>query len=202
MSISVTVRKAAAYLGAKGEDAALYHRIEECLRVLEGIAHFRYLSGRYTRPLPFLLGEPYATYLKGTQAYYLCLATLGAEVSKYLLGLRATDMGAYVLADACASAYLETLCDQREAELGEPLGYRFCPGYGGSSVLDVGYIYEALEGQKAGIQLLGSGMMVPEKSMAGILAVGGRAEPRCEGCALYESCEKRRRGEPCWEKSC
>lgn len=108
--------------------------------------------------------------------------------------------GGGVVADACASALLETLADEAEEALEKERTYRFCPGYGGSDISDVKYILEAVRGERIGITVQQSGLMLPQKTMAGFVGIGKTAQKSCAGCILGEHCAYRKEGRVCYAK--
>lgn len=181
-------------VGASGETDAL---ISECLSELEKIQGFRYLYKVYETPPLFLLKEPYLEYLKGSAGVALGVMTLGAEVDRKIKILARSDMAKSVVMDACASAYLEYRSDGYEKEIGN-LNYRFCPGYGGSSVADVREIFKLLQPEKIGVTLLDNNYMLPGKSMAGVLGVGVKTEKNCGNCILLPHCKYRKEGARCY----
>ena len=104
------------------------------------------------------------------------------------------------VADACASALLEAYADDAEDELGDERTYRFCPGYGGSDVEDIQYILESVKAEKIGITRTESGLMLPQKSMAGIVGLGKKTQKSCGECILKEHCAYRKEGRVCFEQ--
>ncbi|MDE5896554.1 MAG: ABC transporter substrate-binding protein, partial [Clostridia bacterium] len=109
-----------------------------------------------------------------------------------------TDAARAIVLDACANAYLEELSDDYERRLHPDLSYRFCPGYGGSSVNDLKEIFRILKPEKIGLSLTESNYMLPCKSMAGVIAVGNSAQKTCKDCAVFEHCEYRKEGGTCY----
>lgn len=200
MLFSEIERQILTYLGFRGIEASDDTRalMRECLESVERAARFRYLHAFYTAPLPFLEQPPYRGYLSGSTGYFLCVATLGRETDALIRRLSVTDLARAVVADACASAYLEYLADAHERTLGDDLSFRFCPGYGGSDSADVRQIFAALRPERAGVCLTESGLMVPQKSVAGIVAKGKRADRECGACMLLPHCAYRKEGTRCY----
>ena len=188
------------YLGyGKAEpDENVRRLISECLAELEKIHGFKYQYKIFDRVPAFLEKEPYSSFLNGCSAVILCVCTLGAEVDRKIKYLERADMRKSLVFDACASAYLERLADEFEMSLGKNLTYRFCPGYGGSDISDIKYIFDLLKPEKIGVTLLGSTLMLPQKSMAGIIGVGKTAKKTCDGCINASSCAYRKEGATCY----
>ena len=190
------------YLGFHGgmADGETEARIREILPRVEKAARFRRSEGRFTALPLFLQKEPYLSFLSGCSSVVLEAVTLGGEADLLILRLSKEDMAAGVIADACASALLEALSDEAEEVLGEGRTYRFCPGYGGSDIADVKYILDAVRADRIGICLQKSGLMLPQKSMAGFVGLGKKAQKTCAGCILQEHCTYRREGRVCYAK--
>lgn len=204
MNSSDLRRAACAYLGCRGAPPAqLTEQVDSCLEEARSLAHFRAVAREYTSPLPFLRKEPYKSFLAGCTGYALVAMTLGAEAELRVRALMALDPARAVVLDACASALVEYEGDKWEERFGAERTYRFCPGYGGSDISDNRYIFEQLDPARIGMQLLPSGMMAPQKSMAGVVGLGKRARRTCAGCMAAEGCTFRREGSTCYsEKNC
>ena len=188
------------YLGFRGvgESKETDELILSCLSDLEKIAQFNYLY-RYFEELPEFLSHPgYRELLEGTTGVILSVMTLGAEVDKYLNRLSRIDMGKAVVFDASASAYLEAKSDEFERGIGKNLTYRFCPGYGGTSIADLREIFALLRPERIGITLNESNFMLPSKSMAGVIGVGKQKQKTCEGCIILPHCKYREGGTRCY----
>lgn len=193
-----------AYLGFHGvaRDGETEELITQCLAELDGLHRFRYLYEIFGDFPAFVQKEPYRSYLFGCTGVILSVMTLGAEVDRRIKYLGRTELARSLVMDACASALLEKLSDDYEGalgnSLGKPLTYRFCPGYGGSDVSDIRFIFEALKPEKIGIALLESNFMLPSKSMAGVIGVGKNTTKSCGDCFALPHCEYRREGRRCF----
>ncbi len=172
--------------------------VDECLHELDSEDSFRFTSAQYTEPLPFLKNEPYSSFLAGSDGYYLVACTLGISTERKLARLSVTNMPKMVVYDACAGVYLEYMAEERKNEISRDLSYIFCPGYAGSSVTDLKYIFERLHPETIGITLTESGMMMPQKSIVGIAAHGTHPEMRCGECVRKNKCELRKEGKRCF----
>lgn len=172
--------------------------IEVCLEELKELAHFRYVYKYFRTPPEFLQAQPYAEYLKGSEGVIISVMTLGGEVDRRIKFYERTDAVKAVVLDACASAYLEELSDGYESGLGLELSYRFCPGYGGSDVGDLKYIFDILHPEKIGLSLTETNYMLPGKSMAGVIAVGKSAKKSCKDCTVFGHCGFLKEGGTCY----
>ena len=189
------------YLGFHGKgNGETETLISEVLPRVEQAARFRRSEGRFTALPLFLQKEPYLSFLSGCSSVVLEAVTLGGETDLLIRRISKEDMAAGVVADACASALLETLADEAEEVLGKQRTYRFCPGYGGSDISDVRYILEAVRGDRIGITIQQSGLMLPQKTMAGFVGIGKTAHKSCAGCILSEHCAYRKEGRVCYAK--
>lgn len=172
--------------------------IVSCLRELETLAEFRYRYQTFSVLPDFLKKEPYLSYLKGCRGVILAVMTLGIGVDRRIKLLQRTDAERALYLDACASALLEKLSDDYEKTLGEDLSYRFCPGYGGSSVSDLKEIFPLLKPEKIGVTLTDTLYMLPSKTMAGVIGIGGGAKRGCGDCFLLSHCKFREEGARCY----
>lgn len=188
------------YLGFKGvaESPDTDELIASCLGELEKTAQFNSLYRAFENAPEFLKKPPYESFLAGTAGVILSVTTLGAGVDRLINRLYRTDMARAVVFDACASAYLEAKSDEFERTLGDDLTYRFCPGYGGSSVEDLKYIFEILKPEKIGVTLNESLFMLPAKTMAGVIGIGKKVKKTCEGCFMLPHCKYREEGKRCY----
>ena len=201
MNYSDLERSILTYLGFFSEPTAeMRALIGEILPRVKGAARFRRSEGRFTA-LPFFLSkEPYLNFLSGCHTVILEAVTLGGEVDLLIRRLSKENTLFGFVADASASALLEAYADAAEEGLGEERTYRFCPGYGGSDVEDVKYILESVKAEKIGITRTESGLMLPQKSMAGIVGLGKKTQKSCGECILKEHCAYRKEGRVCFEK--
>lgn len=188
------------YLGYRdmNRDEATDKLIIECLEEIEQISSFQYIYQRFDYVLDFLKQKPYLDYLGNSTSYYIVATTLGAVIDKRVRYYQMKDMTKMCVFDATASAYLEYMADQFEANLRSDLSYRFCPGYQNTDVKDIRNMYEILKANKIGITLLDSNLMVPQKSMIGIVGINNHAKKSCKGCFLIEKCDYRKDGLVCY----
>ena len=199
MNFSELYKTALSYLGFYGEPTKeAVCGIEDGLREARLLSHFRAAGKIYAAPLPFLEKEPYRTFLAGCSSYALVAMTLGIEIERRVRALFLSDPARAVVLDACASALIEAEGDEWEEQFGEERTFRFCPGYGGSDVKDVKQIFLSLRPDKLGIQLLASGQMVPQKSMAGVIGLGRKKERSCGACMLRGKCAFLQEGTTCY----
>lgn len=189
------------YLGFKGIEKSdeLENIIKESLDEVIKLTRFKALYQEFDYLIDCLNKEPYKSFLNGTSGYYLTCYTLGVDVEKKIKLLSKSNLTKMVIMDACASAYLEYLSDDFDKNLNENLTYRFCPGYQGSSISDLKEIADLLNIKKIGIDLLESNIMVPQKSMIGIIGIGKSIKKECGNCMLKGKCEFIKEGKRCYK---
>ncbi|MGN0032643.1 MAG: hypothetical protein ACI358_02535 [Candidatus Limimorpha sp.] len=160
---------------------------------------FRYIFKKFDSPLPFMNEvSAYHDYLKGAP-FLLCASTLGVQIDRYLQRLQLRDMAYAAIFDAAANAFLEHSSDEFEKNLDMPLDFRFCPGYSGTPFSDNRVIAKALKAENIGITFLDSGLMVPLKSMMGIVRIGEKRVKNCFECVAKDSCRFRDNGTFCYK---
>ena len=150
----------------------------------------------------FKIGRIMEKQLKGSEAYALFICTSGVEFEKYQQLLKEKDdMVRVFIADALGSVIAEKCADQMEAYLQESinkLGWhhtnRFSPGYCGWHVSQQQLLFKLFEGKTCGVHLTDSSLMVPIKSVSGIIGIGKKVRKLEYTCGLcnFEKCYKRK----------
>jgi len=181
MNYSKVTKLACAYLKYKEKDISkkMYKEIEDCIKEIEGLNSFKNLYSEYTNIIPLLNKGPYLKHLEGSTKYILTVSTLGASVDKRITYYAQSDLSKAVIFDAVASAYLEIKADEEESKLIENPTFRFCPGYSGTSTDDLKEIMVLLNASSIGIYLLDNNIMIPQKTMVGIIGNSGKKEIPC-----------------------
>ncbi len=125
-----------------------------------------------------------ATALKGCQQAFLFAATLGTDVDALLRRYGQVAPAELVMAQAVATALIETYCDRCQDELlkdvpGKTLRPRFSPGYGDLPLEAQRELFAALDiTKRIGVTLTAAQLMVPSKSVSAIIGVGTKGEGR------------------------
>ena len=190
------------YLGYKNinDTKNLDSEIDKCLEEIEEINQFNYIYIELNDKLPFLDNKSYDNLLKDCESYYLILTTLGKRIDDRTKYYSMVDMTKSLIFDACASAYLEYRADLFEEEnLKKPHTFRFCPGYGKTKTKDIKDIFELIKPERIGVRLLDSYLMIPLKSMCGIIGVGKSYKKECGECYVSEKCDFKKRGTTCYK---
>ena len=128
--------------------------------------------------------------------------TLGTAMERKIKMYEKVNMTKAVVMDAAASAYLEVFCDEYEENLGFPdRTSRACPGYGDFPIEFNKKIAKILDvSKKLGISMTESGLMIPQKSMLGVVGIGNTGRKKnCRDCVREKDCPFRKRGERCYE---
>jgi hypothetical protein len=135
--------------------------------------------------------------------------TLGAQVDAYLRRMGAVDAADAVIADAAASTLAEQYANAAERMLrddaearGRYVTRRFSPGYGDLDIRIQNDLIRLTDAaRQIGLTANESHLLLPRKSITALL--GEAAEPvsgrlaGCKNCALFEGCERRKRGGSC-----
>lgn len=204
MNISKFVNLVYSYLGYKHITRCeeIDNEIEKCLKEVEAIAQFKYIYVEFDYELDFLKNNiAYQRLLKDTTSYYLCLMTLGKRIDDKCRYYSKVDLTKMVIFDAVSSAYLEFKSDEfEELNFKKPRTYRFCPGYQGTETKDIREIFKYLDNEKLGVSLLESNLMVPMKTMCGIIGFGKTNKKECGACNFLGDCEYRKEGRRCYSQ--
>ena len=156
------------------------------------------------RELPaFETGHIILRQLRGSEAYTLFMCTAGEEFEAFQQRLKTGgDMVRVFIADALGSVIAEKCADQMELTLQESidkLGWkhtnRFSPGYCGWHVSEQQKLFPLFDGHTCGITLTESSLMVPIKSVSGIIGLGREVRKLDYTCGLctFEKCYKRKK---------
>ena len=165
MSFLNLINNTKKYLKINCNDNIYDEKIIKCLKELEEIKDFKFIYTEYDYLLDFLNHQSYIKYLNGSNRYLLIASTLGISVERKIQYLSKTDNEMMVIMDAASSCYLEYLTDKAQNELG------LDSGYNKTDINDNKIIYNFLSANKIGIEMLPSCMMVPQKSMIGVIAI-------------------------------
>ena len=150
----------------------------------------------------FDMGQIILRQLHGAEAYALFVCTSGVEYEAYQQRLKEEgDMVHIFIADALGSVIAEHCADVMERCLQESIDKlqwhhtnRFSPGYCGWHVSQQQLLFPRFEGHTCGVQLTDSSLMVPIKSVSGIIGIGQKVRKLDYTCGLcdFKQCYKRR----------
>jgi len=152
----------------------------------------------------FDIGRIITRQLRGSHAYAFFVATGGVEFEDLQQRLKAEgDMVKVFIADALGSVIAEKTADRMEEVLQEEIATRgwrhtnrFSPGYCGWHVSGQQSLFRLFPtASPCGVRLTGSSLMMPIKSVSGVIGVGPEVRKLEYTCGLcdYEKCYKRRK---------
>ena len=157
-----------------------------------------------------LRGLSLQQHIKKAHKTALFAVTLGIEVDRHIQTLEASAMSTAILFDACASAYVEKVCDALEDEIGRVAKResafiipRYSPGYGDFSVAQQSDILHLLDAnRKIGLTATNEHVLIPRKSVTAVVGLSftpslGHANIPCDSCAKKENCHVRKEGKSC-----
>ena len=200
--VPADIYEAMGYHGAQPDEATL----RETQAIIDDVREW--LRPQFcffvTRELPdFEIGQIIEKQLQGSEAYALFICTCGQEYEAYQQQLEAgNDMVRVFIADSLGSVIAEKCADEMEKNLQksiEKLGWyhtnRFSPGYCAWHVSQQQKLFPLFEGETCGVRLTESSLMLPIKSVSGIIGVGKdvrRLDYTC-GLCQFEKCYKRKK---------
>ena len=189
-----------------------YHGVEpdevtqrEVSRVIEEVSPWlcpRFCYQVVKEQPAFDMGKIILRQLRGSEAYALFICTSGQEYEAYLHRLKEQgDMVRIFIADALGSVIAEKCADVMEVCLQESIDKlrwhhtnRFSPGYCGWHVSQQQLLFPLFEGNTCGVTLTDSSLMVPIKSVSGIIGLGEKVRKLDYTCGLcdFKQCYKRK----------
>jgi len=150
----------------------------------------------------FDVGSIIMRQLRGAEAYALFICTSGMEFEAYLQQLKTQgDMVRTYIADALGSVIAERCADLMEHHLQQSIDKlqwhhtnRFSPGYCGWHVSQQQQLFPLFGGHTCGVRLTDSSLMVPIKSVSGIIGIGPHVRHLDYTCGLcdFQQCYKRK----------
>lgn len=150
----------------------------------------------------FDMGRIIQRQLRGSEAYALFVCTAGTQFESFQRQLvREGDMVRTFIADALGSVIAEKTADSMERHLQESIDKlhwhhtnRFSPGYCGWHVSQQQRLFPLFEGHTCGVVLTESSLMVPVKSVSGVIGLGRDVRHLDYVCGLcdFDKCYKRR----------
>lgn len=180
--------------------------VEETKRIVAAVSQLLRPQFCYVvlRQLPaFELGNIITRQLRNSEAYACFICTSGQEFSDYQQRLKQEgDMVKVFIADTLGSVLAECCADCMEKSLQssiDKLGWlhtnRFSPGYCGWHVSQQQLLFPLFGGETCGVQLTDSSLMLPIKSVSGIIGLGKKVRHLDYSCGLcnYAKCYKRKK---------
>ncbi len=136
------------------------------------------------------VAEDAALQLPGTRKTAVFAVTLGHDLAREIDAQQHRDMALAAMLDASATALVESVCDGVEREIGEWAGGaglfpcpRVSPGYGALPLALHRPILRALDAERRiGLTATGSLMLMPRKSVTGLVGMSEAAVDGARGC--------------------
>lgn len=208
------------YLGYRGQELPpeLEAQIRRCMddvlkfsvpRLVYALVPVSFEEGRVKAGTLALEGNDIAGLLKESEQAVLLAATVGTQVSSYILKMQVKDMGSAMIMDACASAAIENICNNFEEDIrkqaqekGLFLTDRFSPGYGDLPLsLQKDFCTMLNTSRRIGLTVSDNFLMVPQKSVTAIMGIAKTPQPErkrgCEVCSMFKTCAFRKQGRTC-----
>ncbi len=151
-----------------------------------------------------LAGKDIRNHLHGCEVAVVMAATLSLSAEQALRRITATDMALALIADAVATAMVEMLCDETEAEIRSKVPYpyvtaRFSPGYGDLPLQTQPLFLRLTDATRTlGITATPQHILIPQKSVTAILGCSHQPVQdarkavcgiNCSGCKHLQSCK-------------
>ncbi len=139
----------------------------------------------------FELGKQVCGYLKGSEIAALFICTAGEEFNSLIDHFNSNgDLLEAYLVDAIGSLTVENAMDRIMDQLEEEwidqnykITNRYSPGYCNWHLAEQHKLFQLIEGHATNIQLTESSLMMPTKSVSGIIGIGREARKRDYGCS-------------------
>ncbi len=155
------------------------------------------LIGQYTLEA----GEIITSLLAGVKRFCLFVATAGELFQDFQDKIkRQGDILQTFVLDIIGTCIVEKTGDIMEKLLEKEITgfrhtHRFSPGYCGWSLTEQKQLFDLLGGDPSGVTLLDSCLMMPVKSISGIIGIGKKVNEKQYGCNFceLETCYKRKK---------
>ncbi len=148
------------------------------------------------------LGSMIADRLRGAEALAVFVATAGPAIERWASSLmKSGDVIKGYVADALGSETVELAADWLEKKVGETaaeegwaITNRYSPGYCGWPTSDQHILFSLLPEDFCGIRLTDSALMLPVKSVSGVIGLGPRVRREGYQCKIcdFQDCFRRK----------
>lgn len=155
-----------------------------------------------------LFGHDIKNHLSKSKSCILMAVTLGHGVDTRIRYYEKTSMTKALILDACATAFIEEVCDklvleiQSKLEEGKVLTSRYSPGYGDLPIDMQSDFLSTIDAKKSiGLNASSHSILIPRKSVTAILGVidkeNKKEETSCISCNKNFTCNFRKVGKTC-----
>jgi len=146
----------------------------------------------------FKPGKTIVSYLPEATVFCVFVATAGKEFELYKQKARSEDLMKEFILDSFGSVIAETCVRKISEKLDDSIKlqqtYPYSPGYCGWKLDEQQKLFSLLPPSPCGITLTPSFLMLPIKSVSGIIGLGQNIERKAYACSICESvnCYKKR----------
>jgi Vitamin B12 dependent methionine synthase, activation domain. len=199
------------YLHYDGQvDEKTNQLIDECIIEVQEFSQFKAVFQKMTLGHdPFIIKEIHLQCASKDLEFYLqncheCLiicGTLGIQIDQKIKYYQHIDLTKAIVFDAVSNCYLEECLDSFEQTLS--LGkrtFRMAPGYGDIPLEMNKLLSRVLHIEKIGVSINKDGLLIPMKSILGIIGLGETNKKSCMSCVRYNDCSLRKGGMTCYVK--
>lgn len=139
-----------------------------------------------------MAGKTISSFLCDAEEYAVFVATAGMEFENYCRGLSESgdivkmffaDMIGSAIADTTGRIAVDEITGIQEAA-GKKVSFSYSPGHCEWPVSDQKTLFSLLPPEPCGIRLQDSGLMIPIKSVSGIVGIGRELRKRQHSCAI------------------
>jgi hypothetical protein len=140
-----------------------------------------------------LKGKSIKHILSQSEQLILFAGTLGPEADQLIHKSQYASSVDMMILDACASVRVEEILDHMEDDISLYKTPRFSPGYGDLDLSIQKELIEVLEGRRIGITVTDSSLLIPKKSVTGIIGLSKSVMDVsyrfCDDCLKRTSCD-------------
>jgi len=218
--ISIDKKEVLRYLQYKSDiiDEETDRLINECIIELKDLSELKYVYRIFNisndnASISFedeiiIKSKDLSKLFKNSNKVALMGATLGLAVENRIRYYSLSNLSKGIIFDACATTYIEALCDYVENEIriiankeGTNITFRFSAGYGDVSIHHQQKIINSLNAAKLiGLNVSESSILIPRKSVTAFIGFVDNYEKTenkkssCSTCNLYDDCSYRENG--------
>lgn len=210
-------------MGHHGEsDVELENEIESCIEEVKSLSHVKKTYLTFTIEIKddkiyvnntnlIFEGKDIYNHLKNCEEIAIMLVSLGHLIDRKIKYYQKSSMYKSVMFNAVAAEYIELHCDELNKEINElaakseyKTNFRYSPGYGDFPLEIQRSLLRVLNSEKFGVTATEGNMMNPSKSVTAVIGFYRKENEEkiskmCDICKIYETCEKRKRGDICGE---
>lgn len=140
-------------------------------------------------------------YFKGSEKFIIIVASVGKEFDQWIKS-KANDIMEYFIADILGSVFVEAVVmwgiealEKKFKDKSYGISNSYSPGYCGWNVKEQQGLFSLLPEDFTSVLLTSSSLMLPIKSISGIIGVSPNMKRKAYGCAICnkQDCYKRKK---------